>query len=376
MNKRNPKGPIGFVLHLGQETWGQIRRFGEVWWNRPAQRIGLVCLLAFSTLFVLSSRTSSVQIEYDIFKGRKTMGMTEIHPLPRVGCRPIHPQSFHDCAHEPRVYYNGESCIETAQCTKKTLDEYLFSSMESCREECLIEGKRAPSILDFFALGHPQFLSDLLFIKAQMFFVHHLFTDRMLGTAFDEYVSAIIALDPLNREIYKWASERVKYGQIIDRDVIHKANHYARLGLRHFPDDPNLYLEIGFNLHPDLGQYVPEDKLEYEHNRKEGLDHLILAVSLPGACLDPNTIVELVNRSKDVELARRLAAELYFGECVQDAQRASLRGRLMNLNMSMAERLARLENQWKQHFPYVPFRLLSLLGAPIWSLNDSGEEGT
>jgi hypothetical protein len=209
-----------------------------------------------------------------------------------------------------------------------------------------------------------------------MFFVQHLFTDRLLGSAFDEYVSAIIALDPLNRGIYGWAAERVKYGQIINRDVIQKANHYARLGLRHFPDDPDLYLEIGFNLHPDLGQYVPEDEHEYEQNRKSGLDHLILAVSLPGACIDPNTIVELVNRSKDVELARRLAAELYFGECVQDAQRASLRGRLMNLNMSMAERLARLENQWKEHFPYVPFRLLSLLGDPIWSPRNSGEKGS
>jgi hypothetical protein len=361
---------------LFQETWGQIHRFWAVWWTGPVQRVGLVVVLGLGMLFALSTRAARVQLKYEKFTGRKTMGLTEIHPLPRVGCRPIHPKSFEKCVGQDRVYYNGTNCVETRDCLEEELDEYLFSSVELCRTECLIEGKRAPSVLDFFALGHPQFLSDLLFIKAQMYFVQHLFTDRLLGSVFDEYVSAIIALDPLNREIYKWAAERVKYGQIINRDVIHKANHYARLGLRHFPDDPDLYLEIGFNLHPDLGQYQPEDKHEYEQNRKEGLDYLILAVSLPGACLDPNTIVELVNRSKNVELARQLAAELYFGECVLDTQRASLRGRLMNLNMPMAERLHRLEKQWKEHFPYVPFRLLSLLGKPIWSNKDQGEGGS
>ena len=53
------------------------------------------------------------------------------------------------------------------------------------------------------------FVADLLFLRANMYFVSHLFSDRIFPWL-DLYVDTILALDPDNPTVYEWASQSVK----------------------------------------------------------------------------------------------------------------------------------------------------------------------
>ena len=213
--------------------------------------------------------------------------------------------------------------------------------------------------LDYLALGMPHFLADQLFIRANMYFLRHLFTDRVYGW-FDRYIEAICHLDPLNPSVYLFASRMVKFGQIIDNQTILKSNEYASKGIERFPDEWRFYMEIGFNLY---FEYKPVDDVDSEQKRSEATRFFSTAATLPGSQIDPNFIAELYLRANSVESALALAYELYFD--ASETERESLRGRVALIEKEAAEELGKIEKRWKDNFSYVPPRLAPLLGDPI-----------
>ena len=213
--------------------------------------------------------------------------------------------------------------------------------------------------LDLLMLGMPHFTSDQIFIRANMYFLRHLFTDRVYGW-FDRYVDAISHLDPLNPSVYLFASRMVKLGQIIDNGTIEKSNEYASSGIERFPDDWRFYMEIGFNLY---FEYTPKDKVDGEQKRSQATRFFATAASLPGSRIDPNFIAELYLRENSLELALVHAYGLYFD--ASEKERESLRGRISLIEKEAAENLEKMEQRWKQHFHYVQPRLTPLLGEQI-----------
>jgi hypothetical protein len=213
--------------------------------------------------------------------------------------------------------------------------------------------------LDFLMLGMPHFMADQIFIRLNMYFLRHLFTDRIYGW-FDRYVEAISYLDPLNASVYLFASRMVKLGQIINNDTIKRSNEYASRGVERFPDDWRFYMEIGFNLY---FEYTPTDEIDKEQKHREAARFFSTAASLPGSRVDPNFIAELYMRENSLELALIHAYGLYFD--ASEKERESLRGRIFLIEKEAAENLDKMERRWKKHFHYVQPRLAPLLGEQI-----------
>ena len=232
-------------------------------------------------------------------------------------------------------------------------------------EEALVSRAQAaesffipPAIaLEAASLGHPAFVADMLFMRAAMYFINHLFTDRVFEWL-DTYMQTIIALNPDNPRFYEWASQSVKFGQLITNDVLERSNDYARRGIERFPDHWRFYYDIGFNYYME---WKFEGEEEREAMRKRALPWFSIASALPGSSLDPNFVAELYLQDNDVEMALFHAYQRYWE--ASERERTALRARINRFESeAAARRLADIEADWVARYPYVPIGLFELLG--------------
>ena len=203
-------------------------------------------------------------------------------------------------------------------------------------------------VLRFLSLGHQSFVADMLFIRVNGYFSSHLWLDRRFPWL-DHYVSAIIGLDPDNPRVYTWASQVVKYGQLIDEDTIERSNRYSRLGAERFPDNWQFYYDIGAN-------YLFEGRKTGEADRKRRLDlaipYIKIATSLPSSQLDPNFLANIMEGKNDHAAA--LSAMLFNYWRAPEEQQGAMRGRLVRLGRKAeAKGLKSLKASWDKLFPYI-----------------------
>lgn len=212
-------------------------------------------------------------------------------------------------------------------------------------------------VLRVISLGYSSFMADLLYIRAFAYFVDHLFGDRRYEWL-DAYVDTVIELDPYVPTIYRWASQSVKLGQLITRDTIKKSNHYAELGLKYFPNDWRLYMDIGFNYYYE---WHPENDEEKARTRALALDYFSVAASLPDSQLSPSFLTALFLDNDDKQLALFHAYSQYID--ATDEQRDDILRRIRQIESEEAVMaLQRREEEWKTTFPFVPRPFFELLG--------------
>lgn len=236
------------------------------------------------------------------------------------------------------------------------------------------------------SLGYGPFWADMLFVRTHAYYLRHMYGDRIFKWL-DPYVDAVISLDPDNSEIYFWASRVVRYGQIIDEDVIARSNRFAELGIERFPDDARLYAHLGFNkyfeLRPkyiereqDLARRIvdaadPAEKqrlvleqsalrgARYDLERSALIDYTTAAM-LPGGTVDPVFLVNLYIKQDLVEAATAIAQALYYDTPQQG--RASILARLESVGKTEeAAKLRRAEEEYEKAMPYVPQGLYRLI---------------
>ena len=215
-----------------------------------------------------------------------------------------------------------------------------------------------PFILKTVALGYNSFVADMLFMRANMYFVSHLFRDRIF-TWLDLYLESILALDPDNPTLYAWASQTVKFGQSITNAHLERSNRYSQLGIERYPDNWRFYFDIGFNYHHE---WRTEDPEERQAMRDKALPYFSLAAALPDSKMDPNFLTELHLQRNDVEMALLNAYQRYWQ--ANDREKEELRRRIARFESeAAANRLADTETVWKNTYPYLPLGLFELVGA-------------
>lgn len=213
------------------------------------------------------------------------------------------------------------------------------------------------NVLRALSLDHRGFLADMLFTRANIYFISHLFSDRIYDWL-DVYVEAVLALDPDNPRVYEWASQSVKYGQMISRETLERSNDYARRGIERFPDHWRFYFDIGFNYYIEWKHRDEAERLAME---EKALPYFSVAASLPGSRLDPNFVTELYLKRNEVSMALFHAYLRYWES--SDRERASLRGRITRYQSeAAASRLEGIEKRWKTDYGYMPFGLFEALG--------------
>jgi len=216
-----------------------------------------------------------------------------------------------------------------------------------------------PVVLQVFGLGYQGFVADLLFLRANMYFVSHLFSDRIFPWL-DLYVDTILALDPDNPAVYEWASQSVKFGQLISNESLERSNHYAQRGIERFPDHWRFYFDIGFNYQIE---WRPADDAERQAMRDKALPYFSIAAILPGSKMDPNFLTEMHLQRNDVEMALFHAYNRYWE--ANEREKKALRQRIGRYeSQAAAETLQAIEARWRSSYPYVPMGLFELIGPP------------
>jgi hypothetical protein len=210
-------------------------------------------------------------------------------------------------------------------------------------------------VLRIMSAGHESALADLLFVRAHAWFLSHFFSDRRF-VWLTNYYDAITGLDPDNPRIYLWAAQVLKLGQMIDDDIINRANGFLRDGLERFPRDWQMHLDLGFNLYFEFkGKNAEEKSLAKLHAR----DHFATAAGLPGANIDPNFVAELFERDHEDSLAIAYALQKYY-EATED-QRNQLLRRISTLSDALADGIRQEEKRWRSGASYIPVALFAIL---------------
>lgn len=223
----------------------------------------------------------------------------------------------------------------------------------------LVETSYVPpsGALRLVSIGHEQFVADLLFIRAFSYFMDHLFGDRTYEWL-DTYIDTIIALDPYNPAVYRWATQVVKYGQLITNEDIERSIHYAELGAERFPNDWRFWLDIGFNYYFEWRSGDPEER---RRMRDKALDYFAVASLLPGSQLDPNFVTALYMQKDDKKMALFHAYQRYFD--ASDKERAELIKTIRELETDEAvSEIVEEDKEWKETFPFVSRSFFSFLG--------------
>ena len=213
-------------------------------------------------------------------------------------------------------------------------------------------------VLKAVSLGHPGFVSDLLFIRCISYFVAHLFGDRAFPWL-ETYLDRVVGLDRYNENVYEWAMKAVKYRQMITNDVIALSNRWAERGLKVFPDNWRLHLEIGFN---HYFEWDADSEEEHALHQRKAVDYFMIASSLPGSRLDPNFVTNLYLKHNEKDMALFYAVQRY--QDGSEAEKTLLLDRVATLiSDQAAHAIAEREAQWKATFPYAPAALYDLVGA-------------
>jgi len=212
-------------------------------------------------------------------------------------------------------------------------------------------------VLRAMSLGYPSAVSDLLFVRAHAYFLSHFFADRSFRWL-DDYVDAIVGLDPDNPRVYLWAALAVKLGQDVNDDVVRHSNRYLEDGLARFPRDWRMHMDLGFNKY---FEFKGANDAEKAASRLAGRDHFATAAGLPGAVIDPNFVHELFRRENAEGLGLAFALQKYYE--ASDEQREQLRRRIREISTEIEKDIREEEEVWKRDWSWLPNPVFSLIGA-------------
>ena len=130
------------------------------------------------------------------------------------------------------------------------------------------------TVIRHIDLGYHGLAADLLFIRANLYYGHHMHTDEQTPWLAD-FIDSLLVVDPDFKKSYLWGAMVTLYFQrqvdSIPRSRIERANRILEKGMERFPKDSDFPAQIGYNLHYELGD--PAASLPY----------FIQAASLPNA---------------------------------------------------------------------------------------------
>lgn len=213
------------------------------------------------------------------------------------------------------------------------------------------------SVIRQLDLGYHSLAADLLFIRANLYYGHHMYTDEQLSWL-PQFIDNLVEVDPLFHKAYHWgALVTVFYRREIDvvpRSLVERANRLLEAGMQRFPDDPSFPARIASNLYYELGEV------------DASLDYFLRAASLPGAeqwVQEKN--IDLLSRSGRKKAATEVLHRMIALEEDPALSRA-LRSRMAYLlaepeRKALEQRWRGLLREWKASYPYLDLNLYLLI---------------
>ena len=209
-------------------------------------------------------------------------------------------------------------------------------------------------------LGWHSMAADLLFIRANLYYGHHILSDEQLPWL-SSFIDILIELDPDFKKAYLWgAMVTIHNKRIVEyapENILFRAIHLLERGMHRFPEDHRFPMRIAFNYYYELGDV------------DSAIPYFEQASRTPGA---PDwlkkKLVDLYSKKGRMEIARRTLAELIM-ETEDPVLSKTLRDRLVAL-MSEEERgkfiasRRAIMKEWQAVYEFVPLDLYLLIREP------------
>lgn len=208
-------------------------------------------------------------------------------------------------------------------------------------------------------LGYHSLAADLLFIRANLYYGHHMLTDEQLPWL-SNFVDALLTTDPDFKKAYEWSSLATLYYKrqidFIPPELVERANRILERAMERFPEEYLFPMRIAFNYYYELGDW------------KRALPYFQQAANKPGTPTWIKTKLTDLLKDTDPGTARQLLLAT-LGEGMDDTLDKAVSDRLAYL-MAPDQREAvmaareRLNEQWRSKWDYLPFDLFIVVREP------------
>ncbi|MBW2700253.1 MAG: hypothetical protein JRF33_05500 [Deltaproteobacteria bacterium] len=209
-------------------------------------------------------------------------------------------------------------------------------------------------------LGHHSLAADLLFIRANLYYGHHMHTDEQMPWLAD-FIDSLLVVDPDFKKSYLWGAMVTLYFQrqvdSIPRSLIERANRILEKGMERFPLDPDFPAGIGYNFHYELGD--PAASLPY----------FIQAASLPNApaWLDEK-ILDLFSKQGRKDAAKDVLTTMVLSTSDPNLNRALTERMAFLMDEEEREQIEgirrRWQAEWMNDYPFLDYDLFFLVREP------------
>jgi tetratricopeptide (TPR) repeat protein len=209
-------------------------------------------------------------------------------------------------------------------------------------------------------LGWHSLAADLLFIRANLYYGHHILSDEQLPWL-ASFIDTLLELDPDFRKVYLWGAMVTVHNkrviEFVPEDLIQRSTSILKMGMRRFPEDHRFPMRIAFNYYYELG------------DADQAIPYFERAARIPGA---PDwlkkKLVDLYSTKGRLKLARQTLAELIM-ETEDPVLSQALRDRLAALmneeerEKFVASRRA-IMKEWQAVYGFIPLDLFLLIREP------------
>jgi hypothetical protein len=204
-------------------------------------------------------------------------------------------------------------------------------------------------------LGHSELIADLVFIRAIIYFGGQM-SQKGDYRWLDNYLDAIVALDPSWKTPYRWAGVATMYdGRPITNESVRRSNHFLEKGVVAFPDDWELSFMLGCNYLFELKTDDPGEKSKW---RRIGAEHIRHAALVGGAPPWVPLLAATVMKDEGMEAAALRHLEEVYRSTDDERTREEVRKRLLaaraKIDFAAIDRdRAAFEAAWRATAAYV-----------------------
>ncbi len=228
-----------------------------------------------------------------------------------------------------------------------------------------------PAVARVLSLGHTEWITDVLWVNATIYYGETLFA-HLPSRYVNRYAATMRDLDPHFRSAYLWGATALIYrvGTPSLTDVDDSITE-LRAGLREFPGDPEMTLQLGFNLAFEKVRFFADRPAEARALRAEAGEYLrrasLMGEGPPWLPLRAAAFLEEANRSGDaIDMLRDVLLRT-----TDPPLRERLEARLARLQQDYAPEdptylaVRQVERERLQYAPYLPASLYLFVGAPM-----------
>jgi hypothetical protein len=232
-----------------------------------------------------------------------------------------------------------------------------------------------PAHLEKLALGYKSALVDLLWAKILVEQGLH-FQDHRRFEALPSYIDGIIALEPTYKPIYDFVDTLILFQYVPGTEAdARMARKYLEEGTKARPFDPNVWLHYGQFIAFLAPSYL-KDKAEIDRWRVDGANAIARAVDL-GADADRSlAATSILDKAGEHKAAiQQLQRSYAITDDPETRRQIRLKLQKMNATVEAEESVGRVEEIWRDRYPFLSRGEVLLVGPPVDAAACAGVTG-